>query len=489
MFALTDFQTAAHRLQQTTTRVLARKHSVPGDELGTAITALGDIDNDGRWEFAVTAPNSDVGCGIVHIIRIHAEEDAELLASNVVLANSTDVRCATSVSMIGHRQIGSLETDQQIILAVGAPSYTEKGAVILSTLSKYGKNIAEETIIQAPFLSRGAQFGASVAYADDIDEDGNNDLIIGAPGESAVYVAFLNKEGNTHGYAKSEGWPISHDGFGSSITTLGDVNNDGRAEFLVASHSAVFLLQFGRNGISRNSRLLELPVQLERNLVHGSSLAFLGLDDNDDVLFAIGCKFDNDGGKEKGAVWIVSIQSDGVVKGTYKLSDKEMHFSGKLDEREHFGAALATVLDSNRDGYAELLIGAPRPKKRTDSSGRDPDTELQRRGGIWVTDIPGTRTKKVEKLAWSDSSAECRYGKHSCTCSYRSGQKSECLSLAKVTSAGQFCHLRSCIDSFACGMFKQSRLDHFFSATQMTKTNHLPLIYSPVTRLPRKRVL
>lgn len=454
LMALTDFQHASHRLQETTSRLVGRKHSIPGDEFGTAIAALGDIDGDGKWEFAVSAPNSDVGCGAIHVLRIQADADAELLATNILLPNSTHSSCGSAVSLVGHRWLGKQHMDRHILLAAGAPDFEAAGAVLLTLLTKEGSTKSNVRILQAPALSKHARFGASVTYADDIDGDGNNDLVIGAPGESSIYVALLDRTGGPFSYSKSDRTPARQDGFGTSLASLGDIDDDGRAEFLVASKDNLYLLRFARNGVSRNILRLALPGRLLKNLARGSSMAFVGLDDDDNVLFSVGTRFDDDGGREKGAVWIIVMQANGVVKSCEKLSATAGRFSGKLDEREHFGASLSAALDINGDGFVELLIGAPRPPKAAMSNTGEATIEHERRGGIWVADIPGTRTKKVTKLALRDTFEDCVYDKNACTCAYRSGQKAKCLSLARITASGALCHERYCVDSFACGEFR-----------------------------------
>lgn len=50
-----------------------------------------------------------------------------------------------------------------------------------------------------------------------------------------------------------------------------------------------------------------------------------------------------------------------ALKGHEKLSASTGTFKARLDGKEHFGASLAAEQDSNKDGYAELLIGAPLP--------------------------------------------------------------------------------------------------------------------------------
>lgn len=458
MLALTDFQQASHRLQESSSRLLARNHSIPGDEFGSALTSLGDIDGDGNMEIAVGASYSKLGCGSVHILSIKPDSDAELLASHVLLPNSTTERCASALGLIGYTWIGPMLQERHTMLGVGAPTYGSKGAVLVSILNKRGSTVGPMTILQPPSLTNHSLFGSSLTYAGDIDGDGNTDLLIGAPGENSVYLALLNKIAKPYSFSKTGSSSSRDEGFGSSVASLGDVDNDGRMEVLVASNQAVHLLYLASGGFSEKSVRLKLPRLTTKYLAKGSSLSFVGLDDNDDVVFAIGSRYANDGGLEKGAVWIVTMNPDGHVKNWDKLSETQGPFTARLDEREHFGASLAPVLDTNKDGFAELLIGAPRPSSRVRTNNSNSELRNYRRGGIWIADIPGTRAKKVTMFGLADSAEDCVYDNHTCTCSYRSGLRSTCLALATIDQNGGHCHARSCADAFVCGKFPRTEL-------------------------------
>lgn len=62
---------------------------------------------------------------------------------------------------------------------------------------------------------------------------------------------------------------------------------------------------------------------LENQDRFGTSVSVLGALDNSDSIIdiAIGASFDDDGGNDRGAVWILFLNQDGTVKNLQKISD------------------------------------------------------------------------------------------------------------------------------------------------------------------------
>ncbi len=106
----------------------------------------------------------------------------------------------------------------------------------------------------------------------------------------------------------------------------------------------------------------------------GSAIASIGDLESDGVGdLAVGAPFDDDNGENRGAVWILFMDSDGRVDLERKISDNEGGFNGNLDNDDLFGSAIANIGDLNNDGVLDLAVGAP-----LDDDGGDDQ------GAVWV---------------------------------------------------------------------------------------------------------
>ncbi len=115
----------------------------------------------------------------------------------------------------------------------------------------------------------------------------------------------------------------------------------------VLSHQKISDTQGGFGGILDDSDLF------------GGSVASLGDLDGDGVGdLAVGARWDDDGGEDRGAVWILFLNIDGTVKSHQKISDTEGGFTGILDNSDWFGSSVASLGDLDGDSIGDLVVGA-----------------------------------------------------------------------------------------------------------------------------------
>ena len=307
--------------------------------------------------------------------------------------------------------MGDLESDGVIDLAVGAPyddsGGQDKGAIWILFMDNNGQvdikqKIAEGTGGFTNTLEINDRFGSAIVQIGDLNNDGVTDLAVGAPGDDdggtdrgAIWILFLNADGTVRLTQKISSTEGNFDGaldnndqFGSAVTNAGDINGDGIIDLAVGvafdddggvDRGAVWLLFMNADGTVNSYQKISLnDGNLNANLLDfdyfGSAVANLGdLDGNGINDLAVGAYGDDDGGIDRGAVWILFLESSGNVISEVKISDTEGKFDGVLADGDGFGNAIANLGDLNSDGINELGVGA----YRSDDGGID-------RGAMWV---------------------------------------------------------------------------------------------------------
>jgi hypothetical protein len=178
-------------------------------------------------------------------------------------------------------------------------------------------------------LRDGDQFGSAVADPGDLEGDGVRDLAVGAP--------YDDDGGNDRGAA----WILFMD-------------DNGRVdkEQKISSNSG----GFGGN--------------LDDDDRFGSALAGIG-DLNGDGVFdlAVGAPGNDDGGTDRGGVWILFLDDEGRVRDQQKIADGAGGFDGNLADDDRFGSAIADIGDVNGDGIADLAVGAPNDDDGSNNAG------------------------------------------------------------------------------------------------------------------------
>ena len=169
-------------------------------------------------------------------------------------------------------------------------------------------------------LEANDQLGRSVTLLGDVDGDGIQDIAAGALSDDdggtdrgAVYVIFLDTDGTVKGQKKISDWfgnfqGVLDDGdqFGRACCGVGDVDGDGIPDL------------------------------------------------------AVGANFDDDGGGDRGAVWMLFLNADGTVKAHQKISSTQGGFDASaMNNFDEFGRSFASLGDFDGDGTPDLAVGAP----------------------------------------------------------------------------------------------------------------------------------
>jgi hypothetical protein len=245
--------------------------------------------------------------------------------------------------------IADIDLDGVEDVLVGEPDFSTATAADLGRLSIYSGRTG--VLLRTHVGEAGIQLGFSVAAADDVDGDGVGDYLAGAPGANgnAGGVVMLSGATGTALWFFTSNFTGSFQG--KSVSRIGDFDGDGVEDIAVGTpdKARVELV----NGVTGGS-IIEFSTG-DSTTRFGAALAVCDDLDHDGARdFLVGLPDNSDpahGLTHNGAVLAFStraFQSLGSWFGDASF--------------DNFGSSVATVLDVNRDGVNDIVIGAPRSR-------------------------------------------------------------------------------------------------------------------------------
>ena len=389
----------------------------PNSRWGEGLTFIGDVDGDNVKDIAVGAPWDNDGGGdrgAVWVLFLHpngtVKSHQKISATTGGFTGTLDDGDIFGWSVEG---VGDLDNDGIPDLAVGAPQDNDggffKGAIWILHLHPNGtvkthQKISDGSSEFTGALGDNAFFGASIAALGDLDNDGIPDLAVGAPGDSdggvergAVWVLFLNAGGTVKSFQKINGASGNftgtlddHDYFGFSLAAVGDLDSDGILDLAVGSPfdehggvqtGALWVLFIESTGMVKfhqkiSSQAGDFTGYLDDGDFFGFSVAAVGDLDGDDIPdMAVGAPEDDDGGPEKGAIWVLFMENNGMVKFHQKISEETGHFTETINDGDSLGVSVAGGGDLNGDSIPDLAVGALVPSDE---------------GAVWIFHMNGS---------------------------------------------------------------------------------------------------
>jgi cysteine-rich repeat protein len=185
------------------------------------------------------------------------------------------------------------------------------------------------------------------------------------------------------------------DGFGSAVAGLGDLDGDGTRDIAVgaagdddgaSNAGAVYVIFLTSTGTIADLQKISATAGgfvgvLDAGDQFGNAAASVrDLDDDPDDVdeLIVGAPSDDDGGVNRGAMWVLFLNPDGTVALHRKISSGLGGLVGPLDDGDMFGIAAATPRDLDGNGVADLIVGA----WRDDDGGTN-------RGALYVLFLDG----------------------------------------------------------------------------------------------------
>jgi hypothetical protein len=203
-----------------------------GNRFGYAVAALGDVNGDGVPDMAIGTP------------KLNASEDLPDVGAVYIFsgANASLIRQLNSPSQTLSGRFGSAVANAGDVnhdgvndLIIGAPG--ESHAYVFN-----GSTGALIFTIASPAAANADKipsFGYAVAGGQDLNRDGTPDFVIGAPNQNSLKGAAYTFSGSNGSLLKTLRGPNqSFAKFGTSVALTPDVNGDGRPDILVGAPDA-----------------------------------------------------------------------------------------------------------------------------------------------------------------------------------------------------------------------------------------------------------
>ncbi|MCK5773074.1 MAG: FG-GAP repeat protein, partial [Thermoplasmata archaeon] len=290
-------------------------------------------------------------------------------------------------SVSGAGDVNNDGYDDVIIGSKGYNSYDGKAYLILGKQSGWTMDV-DLSNADASYVGVGTarNCGKSVACAGDVNSDGYDDIIIGAPGDGAYLV--LGKE---------TGWstdtPISNvdasfiqegsaDNAGHSVDGAGDVNGDGYDDIIVGAHynheggtgaGQTYLIFGRRTGWSMSTSLADSNAsfigehQDDRSGMAVAGAGDLNGDGYNDIM--ISAPQNDEAGDNSGEVYLIFGKPSGWTMD-FNLENADISFIGAGVDYEYCGTGISGGGDVNGDGTEDILIGANGNDEGGDQAGQ-----------------------------------------------------------------------------------------------------------------------
>ena len=226
--------------------------SQDGESFGAAVAWVGDVDRDGRAEFAVGSP------WFAPLSPRHGTGRVQVFRGGMPPAKLLTLDAPSGVTQFGRALAGlDLDGDGRGDLVVSGVDADGSGAVMVW----FGASLdtTPDLVLRAGSGNGDDRFGEAIAPAGDLNGDGFADLLVGSPGRGGTGRVFVVNGGPhpapafAHEFAGVE----AGEDFGAALAGAGDLDGDGRDDFVAGAplanggRGAVRVFLGGSDGVAR----------------------------------------------------------------------------------------------------------------------------------------------------------------------------------------------------------------------------------------------
>jgi MYXO-CTERM domain-containing protein len=322
------------------------------DYFGRSVSDAGDVNGDGYDDVVVGAQGTGSSAGWAYVY-LGSASGVSSTAATTLTGEGTGTSFGRAVS-----GAGDVNGDGYDDVIVGACYYGgSTGKVYVYLGSAHGVSSTAATTITGDTTSTYNYLGQTVSSAGDVDHDGYDDVIIGAPGYSSSRGRAFVHHGSATGLATTATTTLTGSAtyryLGTSVSDAGDVNGDGYDDVIVgeliwSTYIGDAKIYLGSaTGVSTTAATtLAGETSSSRFGQSVSGAGDVNGDGYDDVIVgAYGYA------STTGRAYVYMGSATGVDTTADTTLDAES--SG-----DWFGYCVSGAGDINGDGYADVIVGA-----------------------------------------------------------------------------------------------------------------------------------